>query len=360
MQIEQININKIKPYKNNAKIHTQEQIEQLVLSIEEFGFNDPIAIDENNVIIEGHGRWEALKLLLPTHPEFKKVDIIRLCHLNDEQKRAYIHAHNQLTLKTGFDKGLLDLELDSIINIDMEQFGFELPQPFSAPNDEDDETDKDFHRENTYRAYNLEMVDLDYVTGFYQMPILEKSTFIPDDLIGFNYMMSNKDKNVGIHCFVDDYQFERLWNNPYKYVDIILEYDAFLTPDFSLYMDMPMAMKIWNVFRSRLIGQFLQNAGMEVIPTISWAEEETFDFCFDGIAQGSVVAVSTIGVKQNEYSMEIWRQGMDEMIKRIQPSAILVYGGIVDYDYGDIDVYYYDNKVTERMKATSKKGIEME
>lgn len=359
MQIEKVNINKIKPYKNNAKIHTQKQIEQVIDSIEEFGFNDPIAIDENNVIIEGHGRWEALKLLLPTHSEFKTVDCIRLCHLNDEQKRAYIHAHNQLTLNTGFDKGLLDLELESIVNIDMTKLGFELPQPFTAPDENEDE-DKDFHRENTYRAYNLELVDLDRVAGKYQMPILEKCTYIPNDLIGFNYMMSSKNKNAGIHCFVDDYQFERLWNNPYKYIDKILEYDAFLTPDFSLYMDMPMAMKIWNVFRSRLIGQFLQNAGMEVIPTISWAEPETFCFCFDGIEQGSVVAVSTIGVKNDKDALKIWTDGMDAMIAKIKPAAILVYGGKLEHDYKGIPVHYYENKVTERMKATKLKSLQMD
>lgn len=355
MHTEQININKIKPYKNNAKKHPQEQIDQIIESITQFGYNDPIAIDENNVIIEGHGRWQALKLLMPTHPEFKTIDVIRLQHLTDEEKRAYILAHNQLTLNTGYDEGLLNIELESIVEIDMEQFGFEMPEPFTVQedNNEPDES-KDFHRENTYKEYNLEMVDLERTTGFYQMPVLEKCTYIPDDLIGFNYMLSSKNKNVGIHCFVDDYQFERLWNNPYKYIDKILEYDVFLTPDFSLYMDMPMAMKIWNVYRSRLIGQFLQNAGMDVIPTISWAEAETFDFCFDGIEQGSVVAVSTIGVKNSECAMQIWRQGMDEMIKRINPSAILVYGGKVDYDYQGIDVHYYDNKVTERMKATQK------
>lgn len=356
MYTEKININKIKPYKSNAKQHPKEQIDQIIESIKQFGYNDPIAIDENNVIIEGHGRWQALKLLLPTHPQFKTIDVIRLQHLSDEKKRAYILAHNQLTLNTGYDASLLNLELDSIVGIDMEQFGFELPEPFTAPEDDDDtDESKDFHRENTYREYNLDLVDPECVTGFYQMPMLEKCTYIPDDLIGFNYMLCSKNKNVGIHCFVDDYQFERLWNNPYKYIDKILEYDAFLTPDFSLYMDMPMAMKIWNIFRSRLIGQFLQNAGMDVIPTISWAEAETFDFCFDGIEQGSVVAVSTIGVKSSEYAMQIWHQGMDEMINRIQPSAILVYGGKVDYDYQDIEVRYYDNKVIERMRNSEDK-----
>lgn len=56
MVIEQINPNELKPYKNNAKIHTEEQVGQIIRSIQEFGFNDPIAVDENNMIIEGHGR----------------------------------------------------------------------------------------------------------------------------------------------------------------------------------------------------------------------------------------------------------------------------------------------------------------
>ena len=353
VRTEKVRIDRIRPYKNNAKIHTKDQVEQIAQSILEFGYNDPIAIDEDNVIIEVHGRWQALKQLAATNPAFKTIDVIRLGHLSDEQKKAYILAHNQLTLNTGYDEGILNMELGSIIDIDMGQFGFELPGDLvTMDHDVEDSEKDDFHRDNTYKMYNLDMIDTDRVTGYYQMPTLEKCAYIPRDLIGFNYMMSSKAKNVGVHCFVDDYQFERLWNNPHKYLDKILEYDAFLTPDFSLYLDMPRAMKIWNVFRSRLIGQFLQDYGVEVIPTISWAEKETFDFCFDGVAQGSVVAVSTVGVKQSDQAAEIWRQGMDEMIKRVQPSVILVYGGAVDYDYHGVEVRYYDNKVTERLRAT--------
>lgn len=359
MRTEKVRIDQIRPYRNNAKIHTKDQVEQIAQSILEFGYNDPIAIDEDNVIIEGHGRWQALKQLAATNPAFKTIDVIRLGHLSDEQKKAYILAHNQLTLNTGYDESILNLELGSIIDIDMGQFGFELPGDLvTVDHDADDSEEDDFHRDNTYKMYNLDMIDTDRTTGYYQMPTLEKCAYIPKDLIGFNYMMSSKAKNVGVHCFVDDYQFERLWNNPHKYLDKILEYDAFLTPDFSLYLDMPRAMKIWNVFRSRLIGQLLQDYGMEVIPTISWAEKETFDFCFDGVAQGSVVAVSTVGVKQSDQAAEIWRQGMDEMIKRIQPPVILVYGGAVDYDYHGVEVRYYDNKVTERLRATDNKTLE--
>ena len=120
MKIEKINIDLITPYGNNAKIHTREQIEQIKKSIEMFGNNDPIAVDENDIIIEGHGRLYALQEL-----GYKEVEIIRLSHLTDEQKRAYMLVHNKLTMNTGFDIDLLETELKSIEQIDMGQFEFE-------------------------------------------------------------------------------------------------------------------------------------------------------------------------------------------------------------------------------------------
>lgn len=120
MKIEKIDIHKIKPYENNAKLHPREQIEQIKKSIIEFGNNDPIAVDENNIIIEGHGRLLALQEL-----DYEEVEIIRLSHLTDEQKKAYILAHNKLTMNSGFDIDILELELDEIVSIDMSDFGFE-------------------------------------------------------------------------------------------------------------------------------------------------------------------------------------------------------------------------------------------
>ncbi len=104
MLIEKINIKALKEYKNNAKEHPEEQIQQIVESIKEFGFNDPIAIDENNMIIEGHGRLYALQRL-----GYEEADCIRLQHLTDKQKKAYILAHNKLTMNTGFDMEILNL-----------------------------------------------------------------------------------------------------------------------------------------------------------------------------------------------------------------------------------------------------------
>ena len=119
MKIEKIKIEDIKPYRNNAKLHPAEQIEQIKKSILEFGNNDPIAIDENNTIIEGHGRYIALKEL-----GYEEVEVIKLSHLSEEQKKAYILVHNKLTMNTGFDIDILNEELEQI-KLDMGQFGFD-------------------------------------------------------------------------------------------------------------------------------------------------------------------------------------------------------------------------------------------
>lgn len=139
MEIVKININNLKPYKNNAKIHTEEQIEQIKKSIEEFGMNDPIAVwGEDNIIVEGHGRIEALKQL-----GYNEVDCIRVDHLTDEERRAYTLAHNKLTMNTDFDFDILDDELASIEDIDMSNFGFDLDFEVEEKEVEEDDFDID-------------------------------------------------------------------------------------------------------------------------------------------------------------------------------------------------------------------------
>lgn len=122
MEIIKLKLEELKPYEKNAKEHPQEQIEQIKKSIEQFGMNDPIAIwGEENLIVEGHGRLEALKQL-----NYEEVDCIRLDHLSDEERKAYTLAHNKLTMNSDFDLDILNDELDDILNIDMSDFGFEL------------------------------------------------------------------------------------------------------------------------------------------------------------------------------------------------------------------------------------------
>ena len=119
LKIEYVSIEELKPYKNNAKIHTTEQIEQIKKSIKDYGMNDPIGVWKDNTIIEGHGRLEACKQL-----GYKEIPIIRLENLTDEERKAYTLIHNQTTMNTGFDLELLSSELEDI-TIDLSDYGFE-------------------------------------------------------------------------------------------------------------------------------------------------------------------------------------------------------------------------------------------
>lgn len=122
---------------------------------------------------------------------------------------------------------------------------------------------------------------------------------------------------------MDDYKFEAIWNDPEPRVEKLKKYKAVLAPNYSIYTEMPLSLKVYNTFRSRWCGAYLQAKGIKVIPTVVWGEPNTFWFCFDGIAQGSVVAVSTLGVRKEK---SLFMQGYNEMIRKVKPKAIICYG----------------------------------
>lgn len=116
-------------------------------------------------------------------------------------------------------------------------------------------------------------------------------------------------------------------------------------------MDMPEAMKIYNVFRSRLIGAYWQACGLKVIPTLQWAGPESFQYCFSGIPTNSTVAVSTVGANNNPTAELYWRLGMRYALDRLVPEKILLYGDAIPFfDFGGTEVIAYKNSNTERMK----------
>lgn len=136
MKIVEIDLSEIKVNDNNVKEHPEWHIKQIANSIEEFGFNDPLAIDENKILIEGHGRYEALKLL-----GYKTAKVIILDHLDDKKKKAYLIAHNKLTLNTEFDMDkllVLITELkESDFNLSVLGFeDFEIDEYFKGSEDE--------------------------------------------------------------------------------------------------------------------------------------------------------------------------------------------------------------------------------
>ena len=122
IRIEYVKIESLIPYQNNARKHSDADTDAIMKSIQEFGFNDPIGVWKD-IIVEGHGRLIAAKRL-----GMEEVPIIRLDHLTDEQRKAYALAHNKTAELSSWDFDVLDAELQELSDIDMSQFGFELPE----------------------------------------------------------------------------------------------------------------------------------------------------------------------------------------------------------------------------------------
>jgi DNA modification methylase len=125
MKIDYMRVCELRPYPNNARTHSKKQVRQIANSIAKFGFCNPVLIDDDKQIIAGHGRVEAAKLL-----GIDAVPTYRLSHLSEADKRAYILADNKLAEKAGWDKQILAIELQGLIDLDfeIELTGFEMPE----------------------------------------------------------------------------------------------------------------------------------------------------------------------------------------------------------------------------------------
>lgn len=173
--------------------------------------------------------------------------------------------------------------------------------------------------------------------GVYQIPQIQATHYNSCEFIGFNYARSEKDKNnKGVHFFLDDYQFNRLWTNIDQYISLLSQFKYVLSPDFSMYTDFPKALQIYNHYRKHWIGAYLQEAGVNVIPTIAWSTPDSFEWCFDGEPKGGCVAVSSVGCMKSKKSKELFVLGYREMVKRLEPTQILFYGSVPDECIGNI------------------------
>lgn len=191
LKVEYVPKEELKTYANNAKVHTPEQIEGIKKSIERFGFNDPVAVWKDNEIIEGHGRLLAAMEM----DEVKEIPVIRLDNLTDKERKAYIIAHNKLTLSTNFDNNILGEELKNLIgDFDMTDFGFgdfELniltgdfePEPFDTALIDQYDADEDSKLKKSRVIISFEKNQEKEVAAMLGLTEVKKVLYSMDELI---------------------------------------------------------------------------------------------------------------------------------------------------------------------------------
>ena len=178
------------------------------------------------------------------------------------------------------------------------------------------------------------------------IPLIHKQGLPDEDIKLISYSdTSYKDvKNIekGVHFFIDDWRFEKIYDNPEKILKKIGKYKFLLTPDYSLYAEMPLWRQIENVAKARYVGAKWQSKGMLVFPTVSWSLSRSYEFCFSGIEKGSIVAVGMIGCKTTRLN---FLRGYEKMLNIIEPEKIIVYGKPFKEMEGDIiEVDYLESR----------------
>ena len=188
--------------------------------------------------------------------------------------------------------------------------------------------------------------------GALQIPLIPKFKARDDDfinlrLIGFDKTTRGSSNHLDrmVHFFLYDYKFDRVWKNPDTDLEKLKQYRAVLSPDFSMYTEMAPVIQLYNTFRNRWCGAYYASKGVRVIPAVSWGNENTFEFCFDGIEKGSAVAVSTymVSEKANQKDQkDFFLKGYGELLRRIEPEKIICYNEPFPEMQGDIVFVDYD------------------
>ncbi len=205
-------------------------------------------------------------------------------------------------------------------------------------------------------VFNAFLVTLATFAGIFEFPIIEPCYDIPNRLISFSKCIGSKDHDYWVHFYEDDYLFERLWRNPKKYLPILQRYNGVILPDWSLYRDMPLVMQLWNIYRSRAIGTWLQTNGVKVIPNVRYGDRRTYRCCCDGLPSRAVIAVGSHGTIKNIEDRIIFAQGLEVVVKRLEPRAIIVYGSVPDsifekYKDQGITIHHFDSDYGSTMAS---------
>ena len=173
--------------------------------------------------------------------------------------------------------------------------------------------------------------------GPYGIPEIKPEKFVDCRYVRFNEAQKIKDPSgIGVHFFVDDYEFDKVWNQFNRYMKMLSKFDAVLTPDWSVYTDWPVAVNIWSHYRKHYVGAWLQDMGVKVFPTIEWSDKESHKWCFDGEPVGGCVAIGSFGTQKDVEARKLFIYGYDAMLERLQPETIMFWGSLPKECHGNV------------------------
>ncbi len=212
---------------------------------------------------------------------------------------------------------------------------------------------------HTLEALNLNLLDeiwLDNITG---MPTIKACDRIPNRLVPFNKARLKMNTECGVHLYIEDHYFNNIWTQPERYISILKRFDCVISPDFSTYLDMPTPMVYWQIYRRRLITQWLQRADINVIYNVQTMKQEFDEYQLLGVEPHGVIAINPpLDFYRNiEGRNEFYRQ-IQIINERLSPKLVIIYGKSVSLPTSiNFKFYNNDNIRVRRTLAERKRGI---
>lgn len=180
---------------------------------------------------------------------------------------------------------------------------------------------------DVFHAYLVKDAEYD---GTIEIPVIKPSEKVPNRIISFSEAMKTDDLGQWVHFYENDCKIECIWNNPRKYIARLRKFSGLITPDFSMYRDMPLVMQAWNTYRGKALGHWWQSQGLNVIPNVRCADERSYSFCCDGVSERSTICIGSYGCLRDKKDRALFGQGLKFIIERLKPLCIVVYGGVPD------------------------------
>ena len=166
----------------------------------------------------------------------------------------------------------------------------------------------------------------------------------PDFLLPYNMAMGCETNHVGIHMYIHDCLFSNLWDKLERQTLKLARFDLLVGPDYSLYMNRSKAINVMNVYKNRFISAYWQQCGLNVVPSCSWANVDSFRFCFDGLPTHSIISIGTEAGLNNRFEKKLFIKAVEELFKKKSPVGLMVYGkdSMNDFLYQfNVPIYYY-------------------
>ncbi len=207
-------------------------------------------------------------------------------------------------------------------------------------------------------GFRPELVEGAQFEGPYDIPVIEalpEGVQLPMSLIPFDKRNQTDDHDQWVHSYLFDFRFRPLVTNTEKYVETMRLFSGFISPDPSLYRDMPLATQIANTYLNRAVGHHMQRMGIPTVANIRWGDQRSFGFAFAGAPHKSTVATSNHGSLRGKDNLYWFERGFDEMACRLEPKRVILHGNLTKglrERYPDIEIAVYPSSFdSSRKKA---------